>query len=391
MKKANPFAFVILIGVLSFFADFAYEGARSVAGPFLALLGAGAVVVSSIGGFGELLGYGISIISGPLAMRTRQYWGIALVGYGIQLSAVPLLTFARTWPEAAGLIFLERIGRAIRNPPRDTMLSFAAKEIGYGWGFGVHEALDQAGALVGPLVVALILVTEHSYREAFAALTVPVACVFILLGIARHVYPRPLKFDDTSPTLPSTSLPRVFWIYLIGAGLVAAGFADFALISYHLVRHVLHVPMLIPIVYSVAMAVSGGGSLLFGRLFDRFGFRVLLPLTLVSAAFAPLVFLGGFWVAIFGAAIWGLGIGVHESIIPAAVSTMVSPKQRAFAFGIFTGVYGAAWFAGSVVIGLLYGKSLVLVVAFCIIIQITALPIFAWIARQGSTVNAGEG
>jgi MFS family permease len=90
------------------------------------------------------------------------------------------------------------------------------------------------------------------------------------------------------------------------------------------------------IFYAVAMAVSGTGSLVFGRLFDRYGFIVLVVLTLASALFAPLVFLGGFWLALVGAAVWGLGMGVHESIIPAAVSPMVAVRRRASAFGMFT-------------------------------------------------------
>ena len=75
----------------------------------------------------------------------------------LQMTVVPLLALAGNWQVAALLVILERVGKATRNPPRDAMLSHAAKQIGYGWGFGVHEALDQLGALIGPLALALIL------------------------------------------------------------------------------------------------------------------------------------------------------------------------------------------------------------------------------------------
>ncbi|MDE2482055.1 MAG: MFS transporter [bacterium] len=381
-KRNRSLAFVLLIGVLSLFADFAYEGARSVTGPFLALLGAGAVVISSVGGFGELLGYGLRLVSGPLAERTGRYWLITIVGYVIQLTSVPLLAFARTWPEAALLILLERTGRAIRNPPRDAMLSFAAKEMGYGWGFGVHEALDQCGALIGPLVVAAMLAARHSYNMAFAALAIPVLIVFALLVTSRILYPKPQDLEAEVLDIRGSGLPKVYWIYLVGAAFVAAGFADFSLMAFHLQQGVPLQPSMVPIFYAIAMAVSGICSLVFGKLFDRYGMIVLLPLTLVGAAFAPLVFLGGFWASLLGIAIWGLGMGVHESIIPAAVAHMVPPSRRPSSYGIFTGVYGIAWFLGSVVIGLLYAKNIGALVAFCVLTQLAAIPIFIWVVRR---------
>jgi len=164
--------------------------------------------------------------------------------------------------------------------------------------------------------------------------------------------------------------------------LVAAGFADYPLIAYHFSRTETVSGNWIGVFYSVAMAVSGTGSLVLGRLFDRFGFSVSVALTLVSALFAPLVFLGNFWLALVGAAIWGLGMGVHESIIPAAVAPMVSTRRRASAFGTFTAGYGIFWFLGSAVIGILYDLSVASVIAFCVVTQLVAVPIFAWVGYR---------
>jgi len=326
----TAFRFVLLLGVVSLFADFAYEGARSVTGPFLAVLGASGAVVGVVAGLGELLGYGLRLVSGPLSEKTKQFWPIAIFGYVVQMVSVPLLALAGSWPMAALLILTERMGKAIRNPPRDVMLAQASQEIGLGLGFGIHEAMDQAGALIGPLAVAGILYWRGDYRRAFAMLLVPALLTLAILLAARLLYPKPEHLETRKPAAgpEQKSFSRVFWVYLAGAALVAAGFADFQLIAFHFQKAEAFPKIWIPIVYSIAMAVSGAGSLIFGRLFDRFGIGVLIPLTLASALFAPLVFLGGFRAAVVGAGLWGLGMGVHESIIPAAVAPMVPAARR---------------------------------------------------------------
>ena len=381
-EARRAFQFVLMIGVVSFFADFTYEGSRSITGLFLAILGASGAVVGFVAGFGELLGYGLRLFSGRLSEKTGELWPITLFGYLIQMASVPLLAFARTWEIAALLIITERVGKAIRNPPRDVMLSHASKRMGYGSGFGFHEALDQFGALLGPLLVALILARSGRYRQAFAILLIPAVITFGLLIVARFMYPRPQDLEPEVPNLKATGLPRLFWVYLAAAALVAAGFSDFSLVAYHFQKSEVVTATLAPIFYSVAMAVSGAGSLVFGRLFDKFGISILIPLTLLSLVFAPLVFLGGFWAALVGVALWGLGMGVHESIIPAAVATIVPPNRRPSAYGLFTAAYGISWFAGSAVMGQLYDISLPAVVGFCVIAELAALPLFFWVRKQ---------
>jgi MFS family permease len=377
VKHSSPaLKFVLMVGIMSFFADFTYEGSRSITGPYLGLLGAGAFTISVVSGAGEFIGYNIRLFSGRGADRTGRYWPITIGGYILQMSVVPLLALAGTWQVAAVLIIAERIGKGIRNPPRDAMLSHAAKDMGYGWAFGVHEALDQFGALFGPLLIALVLaMSHHDYKVAFASLAVPAAIMLSLLGVARVLYPRPQDLAAGLAPAAGDKLPRVFWIYLGAAALAAAGFADFPLIAYHF-QHAGTVSItLTPVFYAVAMAVSGAGSLTLGKAFDRAGIGVLIPLTVVAAAYAPLVFLGGFWPILVGVSLWGLGMGVQESLIPAAVAPMVSPDRRAFAYGLFTGIYGTAWVLGSIVIGVLVSVSLTGLVAFCVASELAAIPL----------------
>jgi MFS family permease len=381
----KAFRFVLLIGILSFFADFTYEGSRSILGPFLAALGASGAAVGAVTGFGELAGYVLRLPSGRLADASGRYWPLTIFGYLVQMASVPALALVQGWPAAALLIILERAGRATRNPPRDVMLSHAGKRLGgYGWVFGMHEAMDQFGAMFGPLAVAaLLLLKGRDYRLAFAALLVPALITLAFVLLARLLYPRPQDLETTPPSIATTAaLPRAFWIYLAGAALVAAGFADYPLIAYHFSRSGTVAGDWIAVFYAVAMGASGAGSLVFGRLFDRYGFPVIIALTLVSALFAPLVFFGGFWLGLAGAAVWGLGMGVHESIIPAAVAPMAPPERRASAFGLFTAGYGVSWFLGSAAIGFLYDRSLAAAVAFCIAAELAAIPFFMAVARS---------
>ncbi|WP_264856706.1 MFS transporter [Burkholderia cenocepacia] len=379
--------FVILIGILSFFADCTYEGARGILGPFLAQAGATATIIGVVMGLGELLGYGLRLVSGTLADASRRFWIITIVGYLLQMSVVPALALAHTWQQAAVLVVLERVGKAIRNPPRDVMLSNAARHVGgYGWVFGLHEAFDQCGAMIGPLVVAAMMACGGNYREAFAVLAIPAACNLGFLAVARMVFPGSgASAPEDGDAAAATTFPRRFWIYLAGAGLVAAGFADYPLIAYHFVRHGTLPSNWIPAFYAVAMGMSGGASLVSGRLFDRYGMRVLVGLTVICAAFAPCAFLADhFELALFGVALWGVGMGVHESIIPAAVAPMVPGARRASAFGLFTSIYGVCWFIGSTAIGWLYDHSVTATVVFCIVTQLLAIPFFVGVLRQES-------
>ena len=375
--------FVLLVGVMSFFADFAYEGMRSISGPYLGLLGASATVVGVVAGLGELAGYGLRLVSGRLSDRTGQFWPITIVGYVVQMAAVPALALAGSWQIAAALIIAERVGKATRNPPRDVMLSHAAVEMGgYGWAFGLHEALDQAGATVGPLVVALVLAVHGSYTEALAWLALPAALTLGTLAVARVLYPRPDELESSPPGIAARGFDRPFWLYLAAAALVGAGFADFPLIAFHLGQASVVAPAVVPIFYAAAMGVSGAAALALGRVFDRVGFRVLVPLTVVTSVFAPLAFSGSALAAAIGVGLWAVGMGVHESLIPAAVAPMVPASRRASAYGLFTAVYGVAWFAGSAAMGVLYDVAPAALVAFSVAAELAAVPLLLAVQRS---------
>jgi predicted MFS family arabinose efflux permease len=276
------------------------------------------------------------------------------------------------------LIILERIGKATRNPPRDVMLSQAGESIGQGWAFGLHEALDQSGAMIGPLIAALVLARRHDYHAAFAWMLVPATMTMLLVLSVRLRYPSAGQIASLTDALPadgwsSVRLPGAFWFYAIGAALVAFGFADYALISYHFAIAKTIPASGVPVLYALAMAAGGVGSLAAGRWYDRRGLIVLIPSTFLVAAYAPLVFLGGLWAAVIGTVLWGLGVGIHEALMSAAVAHMVPIQRRARAYGIFTAIFGIAWFAGSATLGALYDRSLMATVLAATVAQLVAL------------------
>ncbi len=384
MDRKHALRFVIILGIVSLFADVTYEGARSITGPFLAILGAGAAVVGFVAGLGELVGYALRVVSGYFADRTQKYWTITIVGYLINLLAVPLLALTHHWPVAAVLIVTERLGKAIRTPARDAMLSHAGDHLGMGWGFGIHEAMDQIGAMCGPLIVAAVLYFKggSDYPLAFAVLAIPALLAIATLLIAKKIYPHPHQLSVKSIEFHSEGIPRIFWIYFTGALFVAAGFADFPLIAYHFEKKNLLPPAWIPLSYAIAMGVDGAAALALGRLYDRYGFWILVIVTFISALFAPLVFLGNFYLALLGVTLWAVGMGAHGSLMRAAVGRMVNPNKRASAYGIFNMGYGVAWFSGSAVMGLLYDISLIWIILFILILQLISLPFLIMVARR---------
>lgn len=382
--------FVLAFGLVSVFADMTYEGMRGISGPYLGSLGATGLIVGLVAGIGELLGYSLRLVSGTWADKSRWYWPITLAGYTVQMAAIPLLALTHAWLAAAALIILERVGKATRNPPRDMMLSRAGEHIGQGWAFGVHELLDQTGATLGPLIAAGILAWHHDYRLAFAWLGIPAALTLTLVYRLRLRYPAAGRLPNQTKAgvaARGDAMGESYWWYCGAAALVAFGFADFPLVAYHFARVGSVATPWIPVLYAIAMAAAGLSSVTIGRWFDRHGIRVLIPAIVLTAAFTPLVFLGGFPEALAGTILWGAALGVHEATMSAAVAHLVPAHRRARAYGLFTAVFGIAWFAGSAVLGALYDVSVTALVAVALASQLLAVVPLGMAARGWHAAN----
>lgn len=381
--------FVVLLGLISLFADIVYEGARSINGSYLQMLGARASTVGWVAGIGELIGYGLRFFSGYLVDRTRRYWLMVFLGYTINLVSVPLLAFAGLWQVAIILIIAERVGKAIRTPARDALLSFGTQQIGRGWGYGLHEAMDQIGAVCGPLLVSAALFwKQNDYQTAYALLFIPALIALGILCNCRRLYPSPENLEVKTITVATRGFSKHFWIYLMAVGLMAVGYADFPLIAFHFKAGGMVSDAVIPIFYAAAMGTDALTALVAGRLFDRWGIRVVAVSFLIALLFAPLVFLGNqqffLWM---GMVAWGIGMGVQESIVRAEIAGTVSSERRGTAFGTFNAVYGFFWFVGSAAMGIIYEHTVVGVVAFSMLVQLAAVAGLIVYARKKYTVS----
>ncbi len=366
--------FVVLLGFLSLFGDMTYEGARSVTGPFMATLGASAVIVGTVSGLGELAGYVLRLVSGYVTDRSQRYWTAVFIGYGINLFSVPLLAFAGHWQIAAFLIVIERTGRAIRKPAGDAMLAHAASAMGRGWGFGLREAMDQTGAVIGPLIVALVLARHAGYHRAFALLGIPAALALGVLLLGQRLYPHPQNLEVRRAATPAPRhLPDAFWIYVAAGIAIALGTVDFPLAAYHFARAGVVPAVEVPLLYALAMVASAVSAPLVGRLYDRLGLGVVAGAALVPAAATPLLFLGDARLVAAGVALWGVGMGVQDATMRSAIGDIVHADHRARAYGIFDAAFGIAWFAGSALMGALYGRAPGALVAFSVSAQLAAV------------------
>jgi MFS family permease len=379
--------FIVLMGVVAMFGDMTYEGARGLVGPYLGLLGASALSVGFVAGLGEFLGYGLRLFTGWLSDRTRAYWPLVIAGYAMNFVVVTGLALAGSWQSAALFVLLERIGKAIRSPARSTLVSYAAQHAGVGASFGLEEALDQLGAVSGPLLTALMLwnlrsaPSVQSYHGAFWLLLLPVLLNLGTVLFARRKFPSPETFEpQATPARPD--LGKLFLAYVAAASLWGLGFADWALLSFHAAKRGVFAPDLLPVVYAGAMAVDAVAALAFGHWFDRYGLRVLAASSLLSALFAPFAFLDAApWSLLLGSALWAIGMGAQDSIFKAAIATLVPKEQRGRAYGWFFAIFGGAWWIGSTAMGYLYERSILGLVVFSVTTQLAAAPLF-WLLHR---------
>ncbi|MDP4208413.1 MAG: MFS transporter [Bacteroidota bacterium] len=375
--------FVVLLGLISLFSDMTYEAARSINGSFLQLLGTNGATVGLVAGIGELFGYGLRFVSGYLADKTKKYWLILIAGYLLNLFSVPLLALAGYWQLAVVLMITERIGKAIRTPARDALLSFGTQKMGRGWGYGLHEAMDQIGATVGPLLVSAVLFYKHQdYRMAFGILVIPAIIAFSILLICKYLYPKPENLEFKTTSIVSQGFPKKYWIYILAVVFIAAGYVDFPLIAFHFKAKALMNDSAIPIFYAVAMATDAIAALIFGKMFDKMGIKTLLLAILLSSFFAPMVFMGGFNWALAGMVLWGIGMGAQESILKAEIAEMIPSERRGTAFGSFNAAYGLFWFAGSALMGYLYDFSIKGLIIFSVATQLVAAFVIYYLIRQ---------
>ncbi|MBC7325411.1 MAG: MFS transporter [Moorella sp. (in: Bacteria)] len=343
------------------------------------MLGASATALGMVSGIGELIGYGLRLAAGCLVDRTGKYWFFTFLGYAVNLLAVPALALAGRWEWAAALMILERLGKAIRTPARDTMLSYATSSVGRGWGFALHEAMDQLGAVSGPLIIAAVFYFQGTYQAGFGILALPAVLALLTLAVAKMNFPAPRELESKSKKEGAAlgekgNLPAAFWWYTVFTALTVAGYAHFQLMAYHWKMQEIILDVQIPVFFAVAMGVDALAALAAGKMYDRTGLSLLAGVPLLSLLLPFLAFSGGAAAALAGTILWGAVMGIQETVMRAAVADMIPAAKRGFAYGVFNTAYGLAWFAGSALLGFLYDLSLTWVIVFAAGAQLTAIP-----------------
>lgn len=400
-RFSRAMTFIILFGIVSLFSDMTHEGASSIRGAYLALLGASAGTIGFISGLGELIGYSMRYVFGKITDRTRKYWPMVIFGYILDILAVPALALVGEggWIAAAALLVIQRMSKAIKKPAKDTIMSFAASQEGVGKSFGIQEMLDQIGAFLGPVFLYLVMLfktkgtTFEIYRTAFAFLAIPGLITILLLFVTKGEFPNPESFEPETKKEETFVMKKSFIYYIFGISLFAFGFMDYALVIMHISKNLVGLggnyenfkfisQETLPLLYAGAMLVDALAALVFGHFYDKKGVRALVISTIISAPFSFFIF--GFkseLAILFGLVLWGIGMGAQESILKAAVTSMVPKKNRATGYGIFECSFGIFWFLGSWLLGLIYSASLPLMIGLSILAQLMAIPFYLRASR----------
>ena len=391
---------VVWFGIVSLAADMVYEGARSITGPFLASLGASALVVGLVTGAGEAAALTFRLFSGPLADRSGRYWMLTIVGYGTTAVCVPLMAVAPFVGSAglalaATMILAERTGKAIRSPSKSALLAHAAKAVGRGRGFAVHKALDQVGSFSGPLLVAGLIALFARTWIGLAALAVPGAVAMALLFWIRHRVPDLTIYDPPSDEAPAAApapgerapsalrqLPADFHLFALACAASTLGLMTFGVISYHLVHDRLLSVSAVPLAYAAAMAFQAVTALATGFAYDRVGPRVLLVLPALVAMVPALAFAPTVGVALGGVLLWGGATGIQDSTVKALVADLVPSGRLATAYGFFAALQGVAALIGGGLAGWLYSDGVTDLVVLVGAVQAVAMVLLVKVLRD---------
>ena len=396
-RISQAMIFIILFGIVSLFSDMTHEGASSIRGAYMSLLGASAGAIGFVSGLGELIGYSMRYVFGKLTDKSKRYWLMTIAGYVLDVLAVPALALVgeHGWIAACGLLIIQRMGKAIKKPAKDTIMSFAASQEGLGKSFGIQEVLDQIGAFLGPvlLYVVMLFKTEGStfeiYSRCFAVLAVPGAITILLLLITKYKFPNPENFEPEEKRFTPFKVKKEFIFYIAGISLFAFGFIDYSIIIMHVSKTYTNISAqltetsslvnsgTLPLLYAGAMLVDAVAALVFGLMYDKKGVKALAWSTVISAPFAILVFgTKSTSALLLGIALWGVGMGAQESILKAAVTKMVPKSSRATGYGVFECSFGVFWFLGSWLLGVLYDISIPAMITVSVVSQLAAIPLY---------------
>ncbi|MGI6744000.1 MAG: MFS transporter [Eubacteriales bacterium] len=383
---------IIIFGVISMLGDIVYESARSANSQYLNLLGISAAKVGLVFGIGEFLGYALRLFAGVMSDKSGRHWIFMFIGYGMLIS-VPLMGLTMNWSLLVILMLMERIGKALRNPAKDTVLSGVAEnQVGIGFAFGLQEALDQLGAFLGPLVFTAVFYfagksETAEYQTGYKVLIIPFAILMLFLFFAyKKITSSQLLPAARHKEFKNEKLEPVFWKYTIFTFFCTAGFVNFSTIGYHLKAEGLMSDGNITLLYSLAMLVDAVAALIVGKAYDNLkkktgkktgGILVLAIIPLITVLLPLLTLSDNVGLIVAGMIFFGIVMGTHETIMRSSIADITPYRKRGTGYGIFNSAYGLALLSGSALMGLFYDLKLTpLIIAFSVAAEIIAVVIF---------------
>lgn len=402
IKKDNNVNFavraIIIFGIISLLGDMVYESARGANSQYFELIGISAAKVGLVFGIGEFLGYFLRLISGVISDKSKKPWAFMFIGYGM-LFFVPLMGFTKNWNVLFVLILMERIGKAIRNPSKDTVLSaISENQVGVGFAFGLQEALDQVGAFLGPLIFTAVFYftgknTLAEYSLGYKFLFIPFVLLMLFLYYSYRVISKGnLLGEEYGREFKSEKLKPIFWMYMAFTFFATLGFLNFSTLGYHMKSQNILTDGKITLIYSVAMIVDALTALIVGRLYDKLkeksgkkdgGILVLgaIPVVTLLLPFFGLTMSKS--LIIVSMIIFGIIMGTHETIMRSAIADITPFDKRGTGYGVFNTGYGLALFLGATITGYLYDKNLnTVILIMTVVCEIIAAIIFIKMKRE---------
>lgn len=402
IKKDNNVNFavraIIIFGIISLLGDMVYESARGANSQYFELIGISAAKVGLVFGIGEFLGYFLRLISGVISDKSKKPWAFMFIGYGM-LFFVPLMGFTKNWNVLFVLILMERIGKAIRNPSKDTVLSaISENQVGVGFAFGLQEALDQVGAFLGPLIFTAVFYftgknTLAEYSLGYKFLFIPFVLLMLFLYYSYRVISKGnLLGEEYGREFKSEKLKPIFWMYMAFTFFATLGFLNFSTLGYHMKSQNILTDGKITFIYSVAMIIDALTALIVGRLYDKLkeksgkkdgGILVLgaIPVVTLLLPFFGLTMSKN--LIIVSMIIFGIIMGTHETIMRSAIADITPFDKRGTGYGVFNTGYGLALFLGATITGYLYDKNLnSTILIMTVVCEIIAAIIFIKMKRE---------
>ena len=375
--KSKAYLAILLMGVVSMLGDIVYESGRGIAPDYLYFLGASAFLVGVTSGVGELVGYGMRLISGPLADRSHAYWLFIFLGYGL-IIAIPIMGFTSNMWIVMSLVIAERLGKALRSPSRDVVVSVVSKGMGSGKAFGLHEFIDQIGAVIGPAFLGFIMLrTTNDFGVSLKSLAPFYLLMMVVLYLTYRRIRGTVEEITKQPEVTEVKLSRGFWLYLGSVLMNTIGLIPIALILYNGARILESGGQLwlVPFLYVIVQLVDAPMALIAGHFYDKIGVKLLVvPFTLSVLPFIFQLF-SGLPGVVLACIAYGLVLGMQESTYRAAIASLVPFGKQGSAYGYFNVILGAGTFTSGAVFGYILDVSMfpMLILGFVVASQLVAI------------------